>query len=56
MKALTVKQQDWAYRMWCIGYTQMQIADALFVCEKTISRYLKGKIKIRPILIYKEEG
>ena len=46
--------KKWAYEMWRIGYTQMQIADALFVCEKTINRILKGKPSIRPVLIYKE--
>ena len=51
-----MKKKEWAYEMWCIGYTQMQIADALFVCEKTINRALKGKPRIRPILIYKERG
>ena len=56
MKALTPKQQEWAYKMWCVGYTQMQIADALFVCEKTITRCLKGKTRIRPILVYRQEG
>lgn len=54
MKALTKKKEKWAYEQWCLGYTQMQIADALHVCEKTITRCLKGKPRIRPILIYKE--
>ena len=52
-KALTPKQIKWAYDMWCIGYTQQQIADALYVCKKTIERMLKGKPRIRPILVYK---
>ena len=52
-EALSFKQKEWAYDMWCLGYTQMQIAEALNVCEKTIQRALKNKPRIRPILIYK---
>ena len=53
MSSLSFKQKEWAYAMWCLGYTQMQIAEALNVCEKTIQRALKNKPRIRPILIYK---
>ena len=53
-KALDLKKTEWAYRQWCLGYTQIQIADALFVCEKTIARALKNKPRIRPILKYEE--
>lgn len=49
---LSRKQIEWAYTKWCEGYTQKQIADALFVCSKTVSRALKGKPRIRPILTY----
>lgn len=52
--ALTKEQIEWAYDKWCLGYTQRQIADALYVCEKTIQRVLKGKPRIRPILEYHE--
>lgn len=52
--SLTKRQVEWAYDKWCLGYTQMQIADALNVCEKTIKRALKGKPRIRPILQYDE--
>ena len=51
--ALTFKQKQWAYDMLCLGYTQRQIADALFVCEKTVHRALKDKPRIRPNLTYK---
>ena len=51
---LTPHQKQWAYTKWCEGYTQLQIAEALNVCEKTISRALKSKPRIRPILKYKE--
>lgn len=51
--ALAFKQKQWAYDMWCLGYTQKQIANALFVCEKTVQRALKNKPRIRPVLIYK---
>ena len=50
--ALNAKKRKWAYEMWCIGYTLLQIADALNVCEKTISRCIRNKPRIRPILKY----
>lgn len=52
MGALNEKQKEWAYNMWCLGYTQLQIAEALFVCEGTVRRALKNKQKIRPVLTY----
>ena len=52
---LTYKEKEWAYDKWCLDYTQMQIADALHVCDKTVCRALKGRKRIRPILIYREE-
>ncbi len=54
--ALNSEQKKWAYDMWCIGYTQMQIADALHVCEMTVRRALKGKERIRPILKYERKS
>lgn len=54
--ALSQKQKSWAYEKWCEGYTLMQIADALDVCEKTIVRAIHGRPRIRPILIYQEEA
>ncbi|MBO5854403.1 MAG: hypothetical protein J6Q61_06670 [Bacteroidales bacterium] len=50
---MSYEKKKWAYDMWCLGYTQMQIAEALNVCEKTIQRVLKDKPRIRPILVYK---
>lgn len=50
--ALDNKQKEWAYQMWCVGYTQLQIAEALNVCEMTVRRALKGRERIRPILKY----
>ena len=47
-----MSKKKWAYDMWCIGYTQMEIADALYVCEMTVRRALKGKQRIRPQLKY----
>ena len=52
---LTTKESAWAYQKWCEGYTQQQIADALFVCEKTVRRVLNGKPRIRPRLVYNRE-
>lgn len=51
---LTAKEKRWAYEMWCIGYTQDQIAEALHCSRKTIGRALRDKPRIRPILVYKE--
>lgn len=31
-KVLTKHEEEWAYQKWCEGYTQRQIADALYVC------------------------
>ena len=55
LPALNTEQKEWAYEMWCLGYTQMQIADALYVCEKTVRRALKGKKRIRPIIKYERK-
>ena len=53
--ALSRKERSWAYSKWCEGFTQAEIADALHVSLKTISRTLKGKVKIKPVLKYEEE-
>lgn len=52
MGVLTKKEIEWAYEKWCQGYTMLEIADALYVNERTVGRALKGKQKIRPILTY----
>ena len=53
---LSEEESQWAYEKWCEGYTQQQIADALFVCRHTVNSALKGKKKpnpcIRPKLVY----
>ena len=51
---LSWKEREWAYDQWCDGKTQAQIADALNVSVKTISRALHGRPKIKPVLTYKE--
>ena len=51
-KVLTKHEEEWAYKKWCEGYTQQQIANALYVCERTVQRSLKNKPRIRPILVY----
>lgn len=48
------KQKEWAYDQWCNGKTQAQIADALNVSIKTVSRALHGRPKIKPVLMYPE--
>lgn len=52
---LSHKEKEWAYKQWCIGYTQIQIAQALHVCDKTIIRALKDRPRIRPVLVYEED-
>lgn len=49
---LSKDEIEWAYSKWCEGCTYQQIAEALFVCEKTIERALKGRPRIRPVLVY----
>lgn len=53
-KALNHEQIEWAYQKRCEGYTQQQIADALFVDERTIRRMINSRPRIRPILKYEE--
>lgn len=48
------KQKEWAYDQWCNGKTQQEIADALNVSIKTVSRALHGRPKIKPVLMYPE--
>lgn len=49
---LTEKEVSWAYEQWCIGYTQPQIANALYCSEKTIMRAFRKRNlrRIRPVL------
>jgi transcriptional regulator len=49
---LTEKQIEWAYKMWCLGYTQSEIAKALFVHKSTIQTKLCGRKRIKPTLVY----
>lgn len=51
---LNWKQKEWAYDQWCNGKTQQEIADALNVSIKTVSRALHGRPKIKPVLMYPE--
>jgi DNA-binding NarL/FixJ family response regulator len=55
---LTRRQREWAYDRWCEGYTPLEIAGALYVCERTVQKALRGKDKVRPPLHYdfKEEN
>lgn len=54
-QVLTAKEKEWAYTKWCEGYTRLQIANALNVCEKTIQRALHNRPRIRPVLVYDGE-
>lgn len=52
------KQTYWAYEKWCEGYTLSQIAESLFVDDRTISRRFKSlnlTTRIRPILTCPDE-
>lgn len=51
-RLLNWQQREWAYSKWCLGYTQEQIAEALYCSTKTIRRAINGRPKIRPILKY----
>ena len=53
-KLLGKKEVEWAYTKWCEGRTQLEIAGALYCSQKTVQRALKGKERIRPILVYEE--
>lgn len=51
-KILSEKQIKWAAEKYCEGYTQAEIAEALFVSLGTIQKNLYGmKIK-KPKLVY----
>lgn len=52
--ALTTERIEWAYEKWCLGYTLAQIAEALNVSSRTVSREFEtlGRPRIRPKLIY----
>lgn len=51
-KILTAEQIDWAYHKWCAGYSQKEIADALFVHYHTLYRALRDRKRVRPRLVY----
>lgn|GEM_PF-2087962 len=51
-KILTAEQIEWAYHKWCAGYSQKEIADALFVDSKTVNRALRDRKRVRPRLVY----
>lgn len=53
-RILTPAQIEWAYEKWCLGYTLAQIAEALEVSSRTVSREFEklGRPRIRPKLIY----
>lgn len=53
-RVLAPAQVEWAYEKWCLGYTLAQIAEALNVSSRTVSREFEilGRPRIRPKLIY----
>lgn len=59
--SLTDKQIYWAHYVWNLGYTYKEIAEALFVSEKTVARAIRihyecqNRKRKRPKLVYKEE-
>lgn len=48
-KMLTQEQIEWAYSKCCMGYTQQEVADALFVSRALMNREMgrvrKSKVK-----------
>ena len=54
-EAMTLKQKEWAYRQWCLGYRFSEIAEALGLATKTVQKALKKRPQIRPLLVYDEE-
>ena len=52
---LSHKEKEWAYAMWCNGHTKKQIANALYVHEKTVARAIGNRPRIRPVLKYEEK-
>ena len=56
---LTWQQKEWAYDKWCEGYKKEDIAAALFVSPKTITKAMRGRVKVKKPLVYPffgEEG
>lgn len=47
VKSLSPRQSEWAYKKWCEGYSQEQIADALYVSKGVIMRAINGRPRIR---------
>jgi len=52
---LSSEEVKWAATKWNNGYTIDEIAEALYVCTRTVRRALKiyGYNKVKPILEYK---
>lgn len=49
---LSRKEKSWAYSKWCDGRTICEIAEALHVSTKTVTRAINGRPRIRSILVY----
>lgn len=49
---LTTKDREWAYKAWCRGYTQEEIAKAYACSPRTIERVLVGRDKVKDPLVY----
>ncbi len=51
-RILNHKQREWAYQKYCEGYTQSEIAEALYVSTKTVLRAIHGRPRIKAALEY----
>lgn len=56
-RALDNEMEEWAWVQWCNGYSQREIAEALFVNEQTVGRTMRkfqkqGRKKERVKLVY----
>lgn len=47
VKSLSPQQSEWAYKKWCEGYSQAQLAEALYVSVGVVQRAIDGRPRIR---------
>ena len=52
---LSHKDKEWAYEKWCEGYTIVEVAAAMNVSSKTVTRAIHGRPRIKPVLVYERQ-
>lgn len=50
VKSLSLAQVEWVYQKWCEGYSQAQLAEALYVSVGVIQRAINGRPRVRESL------